>query len=112
MTKPTASGTLGILYCSTLLALMFSIKFDPRTDRWNVFMGHMTYAMFQCRYEAEVLAETLTAQENLFPEAFYYLHLQSLGFCKQLVERATSMGERVRTVALYHLRQASASGRM
>ena len=35
-------------------------------------MGHATYAMFQCRYEAEVLAETLTAQENLFPEAFYH----------------------------------------
>jgi hypothetical protein len=51
---------------------MFSIKFDPRTNSWNVFMGHMTYAMFQCRYEAEVLAETLTAQENLFPEAFYH----------------------------------------
>jgi hypothetical protein len=51
---------------------MFNIKFDPRTDSWNVFMGYMTYAMFQFRYEAEVLAETLTAQENLFPEAFYH----------------------------------------
>jgi hypothetical protein len=70
-TKPTASGTLGTLYRSTL-ALMFSIKFDPRTGSWNVVMGHATYAMFQCRYEAEVLAETLTAQENLFPEAFYH----------------------------------------
>jgi hypothetical protein len=64
------SGILGTLYCSTLLALMFSIKFDPRRDSWNVFMAHMTYGMFMCRYEAEAFAANLTAQKYLFPEAF------------------------------------------
>jgi hypothetical protein len=49
---------------------MFSIKFDPRTDSWNVIMGHATYATFQCCYEAEAFAADLTAQQNLFPEAF------------------------------------------
>jgi hypothetical protein len=50
--------------------MMFSIKFDPRTGSWNVVMGHTTYAMLQCRYEAEAFAESLTSQRNLFPEAF------------------------------------------